>query len=164
MKTKIYLSYAMQFVADEELQKQRVSQFRDRLIELGFDVYNPYTDEDHIFTMCGCSSRKEFLDLQSNDHKAFIECMRKIRKYDIEQLESSDLVIAFIDPITSGGLSGELTIAAYTDIQVYGIVDPANYKNISGWVLSCCDSLFETTDELIELVKKNIHVGFYQTH
>jgi nucleoside 2-deoxyribosyltransferase len=150
MKTKIYLSYAMQFVKDEQLQRQRIDGLKHQLLNLGFEIYNPYTDEDNVFNLCGCKDRQTFIELQKKDFKAFMQCMKKIRDHDIQHLNSSDIIIAFIDPIVSGGLAGELTLAAYEDKTVYGIINPAEYKNISSWVMSCCDRIFDNTEQVIQ--------------
>lgn len=151
-KQRIYLSYAMQFVADEELQKKRAVNLMNKLQGMGYEVYNPYDRTCDVFEMCRIKDREEFNSLRSLDFNRYIQTMRAIKNNDIDGVRSSDIIIALLDPGVSGGQAGELTMAEYLGKQVLGITIAGNREKISSWVLSCCDRVFGNEDEVIQFL------------
>jgi nucleoside 2-deoxyribosyltransferase len=161
MNNQIYLSYAMQFVADEQSQRTRALTLTARLIDLNYEVYNPYDRTGDVFEMCQIKDRDEFNNLRTVDFNRYIQTMRAIKNNDINGVKSSDIVIAFLDPGVSGGQAGELTMAEYLGKQVLGIMASAHREKISSWVLSCCDRVFASESEVIQFLKdgtKPIHM------
>jgi nucleoside 2-deoxyribosyltransferase len=151
-QAKIYLSYAMQFVKDEQVQKNRATSLTEKLEALGYEIYNPYDRTSDVFEMCQIKDRDEFNSLQSSDFNRYIHVMRAIKNNDINGVKSCDIIIAFLDPGVSGGQAGELTIAEYVGKKVLGIMSQANRDKISSWVLSCCDRVFASESEVIQFL------------
>jgi hypothetical protein len=155
MKTKIYLSYAMQFVADEEVQKQRALDITHKLTDVGYEIYNPYDRTGDVFEMCQIKDREEFNNLKNVDFNRYIHTMRAIKNNDINGVKACDIIVALLDPGVSGGQAGELTIAEYFGKKVLGIMHTVHRDKISSWVLSCCDRVFANSDEVVKYLSED---------
>jgi nucleoside 2-deoxyribosyltransferase len=154
MATKIYLSYGMEYANPVEA-RARATTLRNKLIGLGYEVFNPYTDESDILSRFNLSSSEELTDLKRTDFDRFLMIMREIRKMDVEELANSDAVIVYLDRSARGGVVGEITLAAATDIPVYSIIEKGDIPHISGWTLSCPDKIFWDMDTCLEYITNN---------
>lgn len=141
--------------ADVEIARARGLHLRNSFTSMGYDTFNPYTDEGNLLESFGLSSSPELIALKSTDLDRFLFILREIRKADMLQLYSSDAVVAFLDKSARGGVVGELTVAAEENIPVYSIVVAEDIPHISGWTLSCSDKMFWNIDECLEYIRKN---------
>lgn len=141
--------------ADIESAKARALILRNRLSIMGYETFNPYTDEGSLLETFGLSSSPELISLKHTDFERFLFIMREIRKADMLQLYTSDAVIAFLDKSARGGVVGELTVAQEENIPVYSIVTKEDIPDISGWTLSCSDHMFWDIDSCLECIKNN---------
>ncbi len=141
--------------ADPIIARARGLHLRNSLTSMGYDTFNPYSDEGNLLETFGLSSSPELIALKKTDFTRFLMIMKEIRKSDMMQLYTSDAVIAFLDKSARGGVVGELTVAQEENIPVYSIVVSEDIPHVSGWTLSCSDHMFSTVDECLAYIRTN---------
>ncbi len=150
---KVYLSAAIEWAPDNGIGWREVAQ--ETLHKLGYDVYNPATDEEALLAPHGLADSKALTRLKFTDLDKFQVCIKKIIDYDIDVLLESDLVLLYLDSHFSGGSAGEITLARHFKIPVIAIVNKSNLVPISGWMLGCCDVMVASLEEALQYIKDN---------
>lgn len=145
----------MQFVKDEKAQWNRTVLLSKKLVDLGYEVYNPYDRTEDVFEMCQIKDRDEWNNMKYTDFNRYIQVMRAVKNNDINGVKSCDIIVALLDPGVSGGQAGELTIAEYVGKKVLGIMATSDRDKISSWVLACCDRVFANEDELSKYLSED---------
>jgi len=87
---------------------------------------------------------------KTSNFERYREAVRKIIDFDLDLIENRvDYIVCFWSKQSAmgGGTPAELTAAYRKQIPVY-IVTEMPYEDMSGWVLSCADSVFRDFDSL----------------
>lgn len=127
------------------------------LRELGYQVYNPASDEQQVLEPFGLKSAEEFLALKKDPltYGRFREVMKRIIDYDLQKLGQADAVLAKLDRTLSGGTAGEVTVMRWIlNRPVYAVVSPDDLPHISGWLGACLSHIFKDLDTALDYIKK----------
>jgi hypothetical protein len=151
---KIYLSYGMEF-ADYQESYDRSIKLRTELQKLGYETFNPHTDECELKGSLGIYNKEDLPNLRKNNLSEFSVVMKEIIKSDLAEIHYTDAIVAYLDKSARGGVPGELTVASLLGIPVYSIVNPDEVDQISGWTLGCSDFTFSSIEECIEHIRTN---------
>lgn len=152
--TKIYLSYGMEF-ADYQESYDRSLFMRNELSKLGYETFNPHTDECELKGLMGIYNKEDLPNLRKTNAVEFTAVMKKIIDSDIAEIHYSDAVVAYLDKSARGGVPGELTVAHMLGIPVYSIIKNEDVDQISGWTVSCSDFVFSSVEECINYIRTN---------
>jgi hypothetical protein len=140
-----YLSGAIEYSPDKG--KRWRAELRPFLESLGHTVYDPSEDERKNLN---AEELAHFREWKSTDLPRFQAAVRKIIDYDIDWIErKTDYIVCYWDEyaMKGAGTHGELTIAFRQNIPVY-LVTPLAIASVSGWILGCCEQVFENFDQL----------------
>ena len=127
------------------------------LRRLGYRVYNPCSDEQSILEPFGIKTAQEFLALKKDPATLakFRRIMLAIAEYDLEQLNKSRAIIAYLDSTLSGGTAGEVTIQRFIrNKPVFAVIPPEEITKVSGWVLACVSHIFKDIDSMLDYISK----------
>lgn len=141
--------------ADYQESYNRSINIRQQLNALGYDVFNPHTDETELKGSLGIYKKEDLPNLRKNDLPEFVRVMKAIVDSDLAEIHYADAVVVYLDRSARGGVPGELTVAHLLGIPVYSIVKTEDLDQISGWTLSCSDHLFSSVDECINYIRTN---------
>lgn len=114
---------------------------------LGHQVYDPAEDEKKNLSD---EESANFRVWKARDLERFRKVVRKIIDFDLDLIEDHvDYVICFWSKQSAmgGGTAAELTLAYRKRIPVY-LVTEVPYGEMSGWVLSCAEHVFQDFDGL----------------
>ena len=140
-----YLSGPIEYAEDGgKLWRRKLAPYLRE--QLGHRVYDPAEDERKNLSEAEAAHFREW---KSSDVERFRRAVRKIIAFDLDIIENhADYLICYWDaPARSGGTSAELTIAHRKGIPVY-LVTSLPTKELSGWMLGCCDQVFRSVEEL----------------
>jgi hypothetical protein len=145
-----YLCGPIEFAEDGgKLWRRKLTPFlRD---QLGHRVYDPAEDEKKNLTDDESANLRAW---KSSDLDRFRRVMRKIIAFDLDLIENkADYLICYWDSLAaqSGGTPAELTAAHRKGIPVY-LVTPTPAAEVSGWMLACSDSVFNSIEALKEFL------------
>jgi hypothetical protein len=141
----VYLSGAIEYSPDKG--KKWRAELRPFLESLGHTVYDPSEDERKTLDD---EELAHFRGWKNTDLPRFQSAVRKIIDYDIDWIEQkTDYIICYWDEyvLKGAGTQGELAIAFRRKIPVY-LVTAMPIPNVSGWVLGCCEQVFEEFESL----------------
>jgi nucleoside 2-deoxyribosyltransferase len=141
-----YLCGPIEFSADGgKMWRRKLAPFL--INDLGHRVYDPAEDDKKNLTD---EESAHFREWKGTDVERFRRAVRKIIRFDLDQIENkADYLICHLTSAdgASGGTSAELTLAYRRGIPVYLVTDvPAD--EISGWMLACADHVFDSIDTL----------------
>lgn len=105
------------------------------LENLGYDVWNPYTQELNV----GIDVKK-LRALKDTDYESFVAYSSKIVDYDIAALQDCAAVAVRIDEsvLRGAGTYGEITVCRLYNIPVYAWIDLPNGKlDVPAWAMGC---------------------------
>lgn len=114
---------------------------------LGHEVYDPAADEKKNL------SDEESVNFRSwkvSNFERYRETVRKIIDFDLDLIENRvDYIICFWTKQSAlgGGTPAELTLAYRKRIPVY-LVTEVPHEEMSGWILSCAERVFQDFDSL----------------
>ncbi len=145
---KVYLCGGMEYAGDGGAGWRKEA--TEALHQLGYDVFNPCTDEAPLLYPHGLKNAKEFVNLKYTDVPKFRMVMKHIIDYDLDVLTKCDVVLAYLDQTAIGGASGEMTLAYYMKIPVVGVQVTRDLVGIPGWNLGCVDTLFDSLAKALE--------------
>lgn len=151
----IYLAGPMEYAKDGG--KEWRFRADKELRRLGYRVYNPCSDESAILEPFGIKTAQEFLALKKDPTTLgrFRRIMRAIAEYDLEQLNKSQAIVAYLDGTLSGGTAGEVTIQQLIrNKPVFAVIPPEEITKISGWILACVSHIFKDMDSMLDYVAK----------
>lgn len=154
MQPKIYLSYGMEF-ADYQESLDRSLYLRTELMMMGYQVFNPHTDECELKGGLGIYQKEDLPKLRKNNLIEFSRVMKEIIKSDLEEIHFSDAIVCFLDKSARGGVPGELTVAHLLGIPVYSIIKAEDLDQVSGWTLCCSDYTFYSIEDCLNFIKQN---------
>jgi nucleoside 2-deoxyribosyltransferase len=144
-KLKVYLSGPMEYAHDNGHEWRELAE--RQLAETGlFTSFNPCTSSQSILTAANFRDITEYKELKRTiqtkyrDRERYISTTRQFIKLDLHELYTSDIVLALVNKVSSGGTAGEITLAHYLGIPVVGFC-PDDISQVSGWVLGCVDHL-----------------------
>ena len=74
----------------------------------------------------------------------------EVKKFDLRNTKSSDLIIVNFNDPSSIGTSKELAVAYDRDIPILGLNQ--DYKELHPWLIDDCDRIFDDMNELVNYV------------
>ena len=114
---------------------------------LNHKVFNPVKETKSIIDDI---SMEDFRLLKSKDPDQYKNIFRKIIKIDLEAVvnEADYLIVKWDESVfRGGGTHGEITMAYWLNKPVY-LVNSLPINDVSSWVLSCSDEVFDSFDSL----------------
>jgi len=151
-RPRAYLAGAIEHAPDGGLAWRR--RIERELERLGHAYYDATLVESGLLTD---EEKRNFGKWKRTDLEKFRRVMRKIIDHDLAELvEHTDYVIAYWDEWTykGGGTHGELTLAYHSGIPVY-LVAAVPIEEISGWILGCCERVFENFVDLTGFLEES---------
>lgn len=149
-----YLAGSIEFSHDQgKGWRETVRVFMENV--LGHEVYDPAEDEKKNLSD---EESANFRLWKTNDFERYREAVRKIIDFDLDLIENRvDYIICFWTKQSAmgGGTPAELTLAYRKRIPVY-LVTEVPYEDMSGWVLSCADEVFQDFDSLKSFLSARI--------
>lgn len=157
-KKKVYLAGAIEYAEDHGATWRTKAQ--ELLEAKHMEVFNPCAAEiKEVLEKHKLKSASEFKDLKNKDIHRYTECMRDIKRFDLGELSSSDVVLVYIDKVLctkpNSGTSGELTLAShmYTIPIIALIADDVAMTDIPGWLLACFTKTVNNLDSAIKAIE-----------
>jgi nucleoside 2-deoxyribosyltransferase len=148
-KIKVYLSGPMEYAPDGGEGWRETA---EKTLGDSFNIFNPCKSSVEILERNRISSVQEYnhlkktIQFDTNAYHKYLNTTKQFFNLDIDELSSSDIVLAQVNELASGGTSGELTLAcAIYKIPIIGFCD-GDISKISGWTLSCIDYFFFRTE------------------
>jgi hypothetical protein len=114
---------------------------------LSHEVYDPAEDEKKNLSD---EESVNFRLWKMSNFGRYRETVRKIIDFDLDLIENRvDYVVCFWSKQSAlgGGTPAELTLAYRKRIPVY-LVTEVPYENMSGWILSCAEQVFQDFESL----------------
>ena len=114
---------------------------------LNHRVFDPVTETKSIIDEI---SMEDFRLLKTKDLSKYKKIFRKIIKIDLEAVvnEADYLIVKWDESVfKGGGTHGEITMAYWLNKPVY-LVNSLPMNDVSSWVLSCSDEVFDSFDSL----------------
>ena len=114
---------------------------------LNHRVFDPVKETKSIIDEI---SMEEFRLLKTKDLSKYKKIFRKIIKIDLEAVfnEADYLIVKWDESVfKGGGTHGEITMAYWLNKPVY-LVNSLPINDVSSWVLSCSDEVFDSFDSL----------------
>ena len=114
---------------------------------LNHRVFDPVKETKSIIDEI---SMEEFRLLKTKDLSKYKKIFRKIIKIDLEAVfnEADYLIVKWDESVfRGGGTHGEITMAYWLNKPVY-LVNSLPINDVSSWVLSCSDEVFDSFDSL----------------
>ena len=114
---------------------------------LNHKVFNPVKETKSIIDDI---SMEDFRLLKSKDPDQYKNIFRKIIKIDLEAVvnEADYIIVKWDESVfRGGGTHGEITMAYWLNKPVY-LVNSLPINDVSSWVLSCSDEVFDSFDSL----------------
>jgi len=102
---------------------------------LGYEVWNPYTQELNV----GVGVDK-LAELKKTDYDSFLGYCQKIVDFDIEALVECAAVAVRIDEsvLKGAGTYGEITVCRLYKVPVYAWIDlPNGVMDVPAWAMGC---------------------------
>ena len=115
-------------------------------IKLNHRVFNPVIETKSIIK----SDNNDFRVMKKTNPNEYKKIIRKIIKVDLEAVvNNSDYLIVKWDKsvFRGGGTHGEITMAYWLKKPVF-LVNNLPIDDISSWIFSCSEYLFENFDDL----------------
>lgn len=141
---KVFLSGPMEYAPDGGADWRTIAEAR--FTQAGFRVFNPCNISEEVLKPHGLdvpkyNELKKTIDTNILDFAAYWSATQDIINVDLNELRTSDLVLAKVSKIASGGTSGELTLARHLGIPIVAFCeDPID--TVSGWVIGLSEHLF----------------------
>ena len=110
-------------------------------------VFNPVKETKSIINKI---SIEDFRFLKTKNPDEYKKIFRKIIKIDLEAVvnEADYLIVKWDESVfKGGGTHGEITMAYWLNKPVY-LVNSLPINDVSSWVLSCSDEVFDSFDSL----------------
>ena len=148
VKPKIYLAGGMEKAGEYGAIWR--AEMTPHLEALGYQVWNPYTEEMNVGI-----DPKGLIKLKSSDFEAFVRYCRKIVEYDISCLaECSAVAVRIDDSVLKGaGTYGELTVCHLYKVPVYAWIDLPNDKyDVPAWAMGCIDEFTYDKQEFYDML------------
>ena len=120
------------------------------LESLGYEVWNPYTQEMNV----GIDVKK-LGALKQTDYDLFVAFSSKIVDYDIAALQKCAAVAVRIDEsvLRGDGTYGEITVCRMFDIPVYAWIDLPNGKlDVPAWAMGCLTEYTISKEEFYKMI------------
>ena len=114
---------------------------------LNHKVFNPVEETKSIIDKI---SIEDFRFLKTKNPDEYKKIFRKIIKIDLEAVvnEADYLIVKWDESVfRGGGTHGEITMAYWLNKPVY-LVNSLPINDVSSWVLSCSDEVFDSFDSL----------------
>jgi len=114
---------------------------------LNHKVFDPVKETKSIIDEI---SMEDFRLLKTKDLDKYKNIFRKIIKIDLEAVvnEADYLIVKWDESVfRGGGTHGEITMAYWLNKPVY-LVNSLPINDVSSWVLSCSDEVFDSFDSL----------------
>lgn len=141
--------------ADYQESYDRSIKLRTELQKLGYETFNPHTDECELKGSLGIYNKEDLPRLRKENALEFHAVMKEIISSDLAEIHYADAVVAYLDKSARGGVPGELTVASLLGIPVYSIIKVEEIDQISGWTLGCSDFTFKSIEECVEHLRAN---------
>ena len=154
---KVYLAGAIEYAEDHGATWRRNAQ--ELLEKKNIEVFNPCNAEIKlVLEKHKLKDATEFKSLKNKDIHRYIECMRDIKKLDLAELSSSDVVLVYIDKVLctkpNSGTSGELTLASHYGTPVIALIaEDIAMVDIPGWLLACFTKTVDNLDSAIKVIE-----------
>ena len=126
------------------------SDITPHLENLGYEVWNPYTEEMNV----GINVSK-LADLKKSDYDKFLSYCRKIVEYDISALVKCAAVAVRIDEsvLQGAGTYGEITVCHLYKVPVYAWIDlPNDRYDVPAWAMGCLTEYTYDKDEFYAMI------------
>jgi hypothetical protein len=147
-KPSIYLAGGMEAAgAYGSIWREEITPF---LENLGYEVWNPYTQEMNVGI-----DVKSLKHLKETDFKSFIAYSSKIVDYDIAALQQCACVAVRIDEsvLKGAGTYGEITVCRLFNIPVYAWIDlPRAEKDVPSWAMGCITEYTSDVKKFHEMI------------
>ena len=134
-KPTIYLAGGMEKAGERGWQWRK--DITPHLNNLGYEVWNPYTEELNVgIDVDGLKRLKE------TSYQEYLSFCRKIVDFDISALIKCAAVAVLIDEsvLAGAGTYGELTVCRHYKVPVYAWIDLPNGKyDVPSWAMGCID-------------------------
>lgn len=151
--TLCYLAGAIEHAPDGGVAWRRdlIPFLRD---ELGWDVYDPTTDEAEWLNE---EEKAHFREWKVSNLPRFRQAVHKIIEKDLGTLRRSDVVICLWDDHVKngGGTHGEMTVAHTLGMPIHLVLGMPQEK-ISSWILGCSTEVHEDFEALKAHLRKSL--------
>lgn len=156
-KTRSYLIGNMQYVDNEEGEGWR-DDLTKILIEMGVVVFDPYHKPFIKDVQEGGKRARSRLDraLALQDFDFLGNKMREIRSYDLNLVDRSDFIIAFINPkVASWGTAEELTTAVRAKKPIFLAVKGGKIA-CPYWIFGMIPHkyIYNSIDEIVKVLRR----------
>ena len=128
------------------------SDITPHLRTLGYEVWNPYTQERNVGI-----GVKELTSLKDTDYTKFLGYCRSIVDYDIAALVECAAVVVRIDEsvLRGAGTYGEITVCRLYNVPVYAWIDlPNGEKDVPAWAMGCLTKYTCNKDDFYRMLPK----------
>ncbi len=147
----------MEFNKDTRFLKTRLLYLATPLRDLGHEVYNPLVEEPIIIQALFKTECSDMTELKTKYPDNFKSLIKKLRIMDCNLIQDCDIVLAFPTDVVSGGMAGEVTLAAYLGKHILFFYEDLNHEaNLSSWVKSCATEVYynTSTDTILTAISK----------
>lgn len=152
-KTKTYLCGPMQY-KNGETWRNIVER---KLDTMGITVFNPYKKPFIKDLEEGDYIRERLLSLmECGEYDKVEKIMREIRYYDLNLVDRSDFIIAYIDPtVPTFGAMEELSLAVSEKKPIFLIID-GNISRCPLWVMGMISHkyMYSSIDDMLDMIVK----------
>lgn len=128
------------------------SDMTPHLESLGYEVWNPYTQELNV----GVGVEK-LQELKETDYDAFLNYCQNIVDFDIAALVECAAVAVRIDGsvLKGAGTYGEITVCRLYNVPVYAWIDlPNGKKDVPSWAMGCLTQYTCDKEEFYDMIPK----------
>jgi len=131
---------------------------------LGYQVWNPYTEEINVGI-----GVEHLTELKNNDYATFLRHCRKIVEYDLASLVKCAAVAVRIDEsvLKGAGTYGEITVCHLYKVPVYAWIDLPNGRyDVPAWAMGCLTEYTYNKEEFYAMIPKAAprHRGSWEEH
>jgi len=150
-KKHIYLAGAIEAAPDKGTRWRTV--LTPQLEELGYAVFNPYTETDGLMLKELGWKKFDWNKLRKPEWRdKYLYITHRIVEEDLKAVVASKLLVVYFDRYVQQGAGtyGEVTIATYVGIPVYIVLaGDLEFENLPAWVVGCTTKIFNSFKELL---------------
>jgi nucleoside 2-deoxyribosyltransferase len=155
-RTRTYLVGNMQYVSDDEGESWR-DKITESLQEMGVIVFNPYHKPFIKDVDEGTQVRKRLDRAQKRQNYDFLnKKVRQIRIFDLNLVDRSDFIIAYINPtVASWGSAEEIVTAVRMKKPVFVAIKGGKRK-CPLWIFGMFPHkyIYDSPDDIIKMLKQ----------
>lgn len=150
---QIYLAGGMERRKDNGKTWRRI--ITPKLLELGYEVFNPCLGESPIFEKYDVQP-SSVSELKRNDPDTAKALFFDICERDIQAIKESQIMIVYYDESVnmSSGTTSEMTLAKHIFKMPVLVIRKIPRKDIPGWSTGCYDKFFDDIDDCVKYLKE----------